>query len=195
MAVMHSEVDLEAVLAAIESNEDHPGYKKIIVINPGTLPALSATVEHSIEDITGFFQENYKTTKKVTYLLDFVGDLLGFLRLLLATVLDHKSKVLEQKSKDQEDQALDPIVKVLQKQLEHVETVADCLVRILRNTLHLVGKTQNKNANEAIAQAKKTAIRARRHAINVLIENKEIQIIADTLEMAKECKYIITNEI
>ena len=190
---MQHEVDLEAVLAAIESNEDHPGYKKIIVINPGTLPALSATVEHSIEDITGFFKENYKTTKKVTYLLDFVGDLLGFLRLLLATFLDHKAKVLEQE--DQEDQPLDPIIKVLQKQLEHVETVADCLVRILRNTLHLVGKTQNKNANEAIAQAKKTAIRARRHAINVLIENKEIQIIADTLEMAKECKYIITNEI
>ena len=91
---MQHEVDLEAVLAAIESNEDHPGYKKIIVINPGTLPALSATVEHSIEDITGFFKENYKTTKKVTYLLDFVGDLLGFLRLLLATVLDLNQRSL-----------------------------------------------------------------------------------------------------
>ena len=186
MAVMeHNEVDLEAVLAAIESNEDQPGYKKIIVINPGTLPALSGTIEHSIDDITGFFKENYKTTKKVTYLLDFVGDLLGFLRLLLATILEHKSK----------DQALGPIVKELQKQLEHVETVADCLIRLLRNTLHLVGKTQNKNAYEAIAQAKKTAIRARRHAINVLKENKEIQIVADALEMAKECNYIITNEI
>ena len=185
MAVMHNEINLEAALAAIESNEDQPGYKKIIVINPGTLPALSATVYHSIDDVVGFFKENYKVTKKVTYLLDFVGDLLGFLRLMLASILDVDSK----------DQALDPIVQELQKQLANVETVADCLVRLIRNTLHLIGKTQNKNANEAILEAKKTAIRSRRHAINVLKANKEIKLIADALETAKDCNFIITNEI
>ena len=191
MAVMHDEFEfnLEAALAAIESNEDQPGYKKLIVINPGTLPALSTTVDHSINDVVGFFKENYKITKKVTYLLDFVGDLLGFLRLMLATILDTKPE-------DQPlDQAYVPIVRELQKQLANVETVADCLIRLLRNTLHLVGKTQNKNANEAILQAKKTAIRSRRHAINILKENKEIQLIADGLQTAKDCNYIITNEI
>ena len=184
MAVMHNEINLEAALAAIQSNEDQPGYKKIILINPGTLPALSATVDHSIEDVVGLFQENYKITKKVTYLLDFVGDLLGFMRLMLATILDTNK-----------DQAIDPIVQELQKQLANVETVADCLIRLLRNTLHLIGKTQNKNANEVILEAKKTAIRSRRHAINVLKANKEIKIIADGLQTAKDCNYIITNEI